>query len=86
MGYYLRTLIQGARYELEGQNLEFCQKVGKMYYFYRYAYDEDTFSYNKTDYLVGFTIKELSYLKRVQECSDFGLLKKIGRDKVWQRN
>ena len=85
MGYYLNTLIEGKLYELNGQRLEFSSKVGKMYYFYKYAYDEDSFRYKKTENLVSFAFKELNYLKRVQECSDFGSLKRIGRDKVWQR-
>ena len=86
MGYYLNTLIKGEKYELDGQKLEFSSKVGKLYYFYRYSYDENTFTYNKTDNMVSFSIKELNYLKRLQECSPIGMLKAIGRDKVFQRN
>lgn len=85
MGYYLNTLIKGKLYELNGQRLEFSEKVGKIYYFYRYDYDENNFTYKKTNYSVAFSLKELNFLKRVQECSDFGSLKRIGRDKVWQR-
>lgn len=85
MGYYLNTLIKGKLYELNGQRLEFSEKVGKLYYFYRYDYDENTFTYEKTNHSVAFSLKELNFLKRVQECSDFGSLERIGRDKVWQR-
>lgn len=86
MGYYLNTLIEGVKYELDGQKLEFYKKSNGLYYFYRYMYDEDTFTHYKTNELVSFKIKELNYLKRVQECSANGSLKKIGRDKVWQRS
>lgn len=86
MGYYLNTLIQGEKYELNGQKLEFYQKSNGLFYFYRYVYDEDSFNHQKTNELVSFTFKELNYLKRVQECSAFGSLKRIGRDKVWQKS
>lgn len=85
MGYFLKTLIKGARYELNGQKLEFSEKVGNLYYFLRCDYDENTFKYEKTNYSVAFSIKELNFLKRVQECSEFGSLQRIGRDKVWKR-
>ena len=86
MGYYISVLKQGQLYELDGIRLEFAQKTRGLYYFYIYKFDSSTFAYNRTDLLVSYKSKELNYLKRVQECSPKGVLKRIGRDKVFARN
>ena len=85
MGYFLNTFIKGAQYELSGQRLEFFNKSNGLYYFYRYSYNEDDFSYNKINELVAFTLKELNYIKRFNDMQNKIKLQKIGNDKVFQR-
>lgn len=85
MGYYVNTLQESSMYDLGGMRLEFSKKVGKLFYFYIYKFNDDLFDYEKTDLLVSYSNKELTYIKRVQECSPSGMLKRIGREKVFAR-
>lgn len=85
MGYYINALQQGKMYDLDGLRLEFSEKIGKLYYFYIHKLDELGFNYNKTDLVVSYSSKELNYIKRVQDCTTKGLLKRIGKDKVFPR-
>lgn len=85
MGYFLNTFIKGAQYELNGQRLEFFNKSNGLYYFYRHSYNEDDFSYKKINELVAFTLKELNYIKRLNDRQSKIKLQKIGNDKVFQR-
>lgn len=85
MGYFLNTFIKGAQYELSGQRLEFFNKSNGLYYFYRHSYNEDDFSYKKINELVAFTLKELNYIKRLNDRPSKIKLQKIGNDKVFQR-
>lgn len=84
MGHYLNNLLHGELYELNGQRLEFFKKQKGLYYFYVYVYNEQIFDYEKTTTINSFSFKELNFLKRVQDKPICGLLKKIGKDKVWQ--
>ena len=85
MGYYINTLQEGCLYDLGGMRLEFSTKVGKLFYFYIYKLDDFGFTYEKTNSLVSYSSKELTYIRRVQECSPQGLLRKVGKDKVFSR-
>ena len=85
MGYYISTLQQGKLYELDGVRLEFTNKRGRLFYFYIHKLDETGFLYEKTERVVSYSSKELNYIKRVQECSPSGMLKRIGREKVFAR-
>lgn len=85
MGYYINVLQEGKLYELNGLRLEYLSKRGKLFYFYIYKLNEDNFLYEKTDMVVSYSSKDLTYIKRVQECSPIGMLKRIGRDKVFAR-
>ena len=85
MGYYLNVLQQGKMYELDGQKLQFIEKVGSWYYFYICKMDEWTFEYEPTDEKTFFTIDQMNYIKRIQaETKNIGL-RKIGKDKVFPR-
>lgn len=85
MGYYLNVLQQGKMYELDGQKLQFIEKVGNWYYFYICKMDEWTFEYEPTDEKTFFTIDQMNYIKRIQaETKNIGL-RKIGKDKVFPR-
>lgn len=86
MGYFIDVLQKGTQYELDGKRMEFVEKKGRLFYFYLYEYDGITFSYNKTDYLLNYTSKEIYFIKRVQECSPKGCLRAIGRDRIFARN
>ena len=85
MGYYINALLQGERYELNEETLEFIEKVGKFYYFYICKYDMETFKYNATELKVSYTAKELTYIKRAKKMCEVVGLQRIGRDKVWSR-
>lgn len=85
MGYYVNALQEGSMYDLGGMRLEFSKKVGKLFYFYIYKLDDFGFTYEKTNSAVSYSSKELTYIKRVQECSPSGMLKRIGREKVFAR-
>ena len=85
MGYYVNALQEGSMYDLGGMRLEFSTKVGKLFYFYIYKLDDFGFTYEKTNSLVSYSSKELTYIRRIQECSPQGLLRKIGKDKVFSR-
>jgi hypothetical protein len=85
MGYYLNVLQEGCQYELDGQRLQFIQKLDKQYYFYICEYDEWSFKHIPTAVIMSFSIKELAYIKRVQEFSSNVKLRRIGKDKVFNR-
>jgi hypothetical protein len=85
MGYYISVLQKGEIYELNGQKLEFDEKAGKLYFFYVCEFDEESFSYRKTDETAFFTLEEINYIKRYNEQQKISGLKKIGKDKVFQR-
>ena len=86
MGYYINILQQDCQYELDGRRFVFMQKLDGLYYFYVCKYDSDLLDYKQTDEIVSFSVKELNYIKRVQQCSQNGDLKLVGRDKVFLRN
>lgn len=85
MGYYINVLQKGQMYELEGQKLQFIEKVDKWFYFYTCKMDERTFNYEPTNEKVFFTSKELTYIKRVQDQPIRDGLHRIGREKVFPR-
>ena len=85
MGYYINTLQEGYEYELNGQHLQFMQKLDNRYYFYVCEYDEWSFRYIPTALIASFTIKELNYIKRVQDQPIRVGLRKIGKEKVFPR-
>lgn len=84
MGYYLNVLQEGAKYELNGERLVFIGKKNNLYCFYLCKYDSDSFDYVKTKTTVSYKIRELEFIKKVQERSV--ALRRIGRDKVFGRN
>jgi hypothetical protein len=86
MGYYLNTLQKGKMYELDGQKLQFIGKFGTRYYFYKCKMDEWSFEYEPTTQKASFTNEEMTYIKRIQENSTVGVLRKIGKDKVFPKN
>jgi hypothetical protein len=85
MGYYVNALQEGCLYDLGGMRLEFSKKVGKLFYFYIHKLDDFGFTYEKTNNMVSYNNKELTYIRRIQECSPKGTLKKIGKDRVFSR-
>lgn len=86
MGYYLNVLQQGQMYELDGQRLQFIEKVGKSFYFYTCKMDEWTFNYEPTTEQVAFTSDEMNFIRRVQDEPIKHGLRRIGREKVFPRN
>jgi hypothetical protein len=84
MGYYLNVLQEGAKYELDGERLVFIGKKNNLYYFYLCKYDSSCFDYVKTNDTVLYKIRELNFIKKVQDGSI--ALRRIGRDKVFGRN
>jgi hypothetical protein len=86
MGYYLNVLQEGQIYELDGQRLQFIEKVGEWFYFYVCKMDEWTFNYEPTNEKVFYSSKELAYIKRVRDFQTGAGLRKIGKDKVFPRN
>jgi hypothetical protein len=85
MGYYIRILQEGKMYELDGKKLQFIEKYGQFYYFNVCKYDEYTLKYEPTNERLPFTRKEIEYIKRLQDEPMKVGLRKIGRDKVFQR-
>ena len=85
MGYYINVIQKGVQYELDGVRLEFVEKGKKLYYFYLCKKDEWSFDYQRTDEMVSYTKEELNFLKRINECSARGTLKRIGKDKAFKR-
>jgi hypothetical protein len=85
LGYYINVFIKGEKYELNGQKLQFDQKIGKLFFFYVCKFDEETLGYTTTDETAIFTSKELYYIKRFDEQPIKGGLRKIGKDKVFQK-
>jgi hypothetical protein len=85
MGYYINTLQEGCEYELDGRHLQFMQKLDNQYYFYVCEYDEWSFRYIPTAVIASYSIKELAYIKRVQDQPIRFGLRRIGRDKVFPR-
>ena len=85
MGYYINTLQEGCEYELDGRHLQFMQKLDNLYYFYVCEYDEWSFRHIPTAVIACYTIKELTYIKRVQDQPIRVGLRRIGRDKVFPR-
>jgi hypothetical protein len=85
MGYYVNSLQKGTLYELGGMRLEFVEKNGRSFYFYIYRFNEDIYGYEKANSMISYTSKELTYIRRIQECSPKGMLKCIGRDRVFAK-
>lgn len=85
MGYYLSVLQEGCQYELEGNRLQFMQKLDDQYYFYVCEYDEWAFKYIPTALIASYSIKELAYIKRAKDQPNTVKLRRIGRDKVFNR-
>ena len=85
MGYFINTLQEGCEYKLDGKHLQFMQKLDNRYYFYVCEYDEWSFRYIPTALIASFTIKELTYIKRVQGEPRRVGLRKIGKEKVFPR-
>ena len=85
MGYYINILIQGEMYELDGQKLLFIEKKDKRYYFYLCKKEDWGFDYFPTEEKLDFTIKEIHYIKRVQDLHSFCGLQSIGKEKVFPR-
>lgn len=84
MGYYLSVLKKGQVYELDGQKIQFVEKVGKWFYFYACKMNEWNFKYEPTDEKISFTLQQINYIKRAYQTYNNGL-RKIGRDKVFPR-
>lgn len=85
MGYYISVLQKGVQYEVEGKRIEFIQKMDGFYYFYLCKKDEWDFDYKPTELVVSYTDKEIEFIKRIQGESNKGVLKRIGKDKVFNR-
>ena len=85
MGYYINVLQKGEKYTLNGETIEFIEKQGSRFYFYLCKYDMETFRHIRTNEKVGFLLSEINYIKRFQQSTN-GLLKRIGKDKVFARN
>lgn len=85
MGYYINVLQEDCQYELDGKRLQFMQKLDNRYYFYECKYDEWSFRYIPTPLIISYTIKELNYIKRVQDQPIRVGLRRIGREKVFPR-
>lgn len=86
MGYYISVLQKGKIYELDGQKLQFIEKDGNHYYFYICRMDEWSFRYAPTKETTSFDVKEINFIKRFQDERTNVGLKRIGKDKVFQRN
>lgn len=86
MWYYINKLQKGYKYKLEEKIIEFIEKKQDLYYFYVCKSDEWSFEYIPTPLILCYKSKELNYIKKVQECSKKGTLKRIGRDKVFIKN
>ncbi len=86
MGYYLNCLQQGKMYELDGQKLQFIEKVGGSFYFYVCKVDDWTFNYTPTEETVSLSVKEMTYIKRFDQEPTQVRLRKIGKDKVFPRS
>lgn len=84
MGYYLSVLKKGQVYELDGQKIQFVEKVGKWFYFYVCKMNEWSFKYEPTDEKISFTLEQINYIKRTYQKPNNGL-RMIGRDKVFPR-
>lgn len=85
MGYYINKFQEGCEYELDGRHLQFMQKLDDRYYFYVCEYDEWSFKYIPTALIASYSIKELTYIKRVQDAPIKVGLRRIGKDKVFNR-
>ena len=85
MGYYINVLQQGVQYELDGQRLEFIQKLDGLYYFYLCKQDDWDMNYKPTELIYSYSSKEIEFIKRIQGLSPKGVLKRIGKDKVFNR-
>lgn len=85
MGYFINILQEGCEYELDGHHLQFIQKLDNHYYFYICEYDEWSFKYIPTAVIASYSIKELNYIKRVQDQPIRFGLRRIGKEKVFQR-
>ena len=86
MGYYVNILQKGQIYELDGQKLQYIEEIDKWHYFYICKMDEWTFDYEPTTEKRFYRLKDLAYLKRVDNGkASFGL-RQIGRDKAFPRN
>jgi hypothetical protein len=85
MGYHISVLQKGVQYEVEGTRIEFIQKMDGIYYFYLCKKDEWGFDYKRTDLIVSYTSKDIEFIKRIQSEPPKGLLKRIGKDKVFNR-
>lgn len=86
MGYYISTLLKGEKYELNGETIEFIEKVGRFYHFYLCEYNKETFRHNPTQSKISYTANEINYIKRAKNLCEAVCLKRIGRDRVWSRN
>lgn len=86
MGYYLNVLRKGQMYELDGQKLQFTEKVGKRFYFYSCKMNDWLFRYEPTNDKISFTSEEINFIRRVQDEPIKSGLRKIGREKVFPRN
>ena len=86
MGYYLNILKPGQIYELDGIKLQFIEKIDKWYYFYICKLNELTFNYEPTKEKRFYKLKDLAYLKRVDNGKEGFNLRQIGKDKVFPRN
>lgn len=78
---YLNKLLEGHRYNLNGEILEFIEKSGKFYYFYICKQNEWTFEHERTEEATLYTEDELAYIKKIQEPIAKGILKKITEKK-----
>lgn len=85
MGYYINVLMPGKMYELDGQRLQYIEKVDKWYYFYLCKMDELTLDYVPTNEKRFYRLKDLTYLKRVENGKASVCLRQIGKDKVYKR-
>ena len=85
MGYFINKLIKGEIYEVDCTRVEFIEKCGKFFHFFAYEYDMENLEYKKTDKVIPYSLKELEYMKRVQECSQIGTLQRIGKERVFVR-
>jgi hypothetical protein len=85
MGYYINILRQGQMYELEGQKLQFIERIDGRYYFHICQMDYNELKCLPTGEITSFTIQEINFIRRVNDEQKSVGLRRIGRERVFPR-
>ena len=81
----LSVLREGCQYLLDGERIEYFKKEGNLYCFYGYEYNQEELDYIPTGEILYYFEEELQYIKRVQSSQPKGVLKQMGKDKVFPK-